>query len=61
VLQRHQPSRSETSCFNRSITSSVKILRRLERIETLPKTQQTAVPKTIDNALELHSLKTATR
>ena len=38
-----------------------KILRRLERIETLPKTQQTAVLKTIDNALELHSLKTGTR
>jgi hypothetical protein len=35
--------------------------RQLERIETLPKTQQTAVLKTIDNALELHSLKTGTR
>ena len=40
---------------------SRKILRRLERIETLPKTQQTAVLKTIDNALELHSLRTGTR
>jgi len=40
---------------------SRKILRRLERIETLPKTQQIAVLKTIDNALELHSLKTGTR
>lgn len=40
---------------------SRRILRRLERIETLPRTQQTAVLKTIDNALELHSLKTGTR
>lgn len=40
---------------------SRKILRRLEQIETLPKTQQIAVLKTIDNALELHSLKTGTR
>ena len=40
---------------------SRKILRRLERIEMLPKTQQTAVLKTIDNALELHTLKTGTR
>jgi transcriptional regulator with XRE-family HTH domain len=40
---------------------SRKILRRLERIEMLPRTQQIAVLKTIDNALELHSLKTATR
>jgi hypothetical protein len=40
---------------------SRRILRRLERIETLPKTQQSAVLKTIDNALELHSLKTGTR
>lgn len=38
-----------------------KILRRLERIETLPRTQQIAVLKTIDNALELHTLKTGTR
>jgi hypothetical protein len=40
---------------------SRKILRRLEQIETLPKTQQSAVLKTIDNALELHTLKTGTR
>jgi len=40
---------------------SRKILRRLEKIETLPRTQQTAVLKTIDNALELHTLKTGTR
>jgi transcriptional regulator with XRE-family HTH domain len=40
---------------------SRKILRRLEQIETLPRTQQTAVLKTIDNALELHTLKTGTR
>ena len=40
---------------------SRKILRRLERIETLPRTQQIAVLKTIDNALELHTLKTGTR
>ena len=40
---------------------SRKILRRLERIETLPRTQQSAVLKTIDNALELHTLKTGTR
>lgn len=40
---------------------SRKILRRLEQIETLPRTQQLAVLKTIDNALELHSLKTGTR
>jgi transcriptional regulator with XRE-family HTH domain len=40
---------------------SRKILRRLEKIETLPRTQQTAVLKTIDNALELHLLKTGTR
>jgi transcriptional regulator with XRE-family HTH domain len=40
---------------------SRKILRRLERIETLPRMQQTAVLKMIDNALELHSLKTGTR
>jgi len=40
---------------------SRKILRRLEKIETLPRTQQTAVLKTIDNALELHTLKSGTR
>jgi transcriptional regulator with XRE-family HTH domain len=40
---------------------SRKILRRLEQIETLPRTQQIAVLKTIDNALELHTLKTGTR
>lgn len=40
---------------------SRKILRRLEKIETLPRTQQIAVLKTIDNALELHLLKTGTR
>jgi transcriptional regulator with XRE-family HTH domain len=40
---------------------SRKILRRLEQIETLPRTQQLAVLKTIDNALELHTLKTGTR
>ena len=40
---------------------SRKILRRLERIEMLPRTQQLAVLKTIDNALELHTLKTGTR
>jgi transcriptional regulator with XRE-family HTH domain len=40
---------------------SRKVLRRLERIETLPRTQQTALLKTIDNALELHSLKTGSR
>lgn len=40
---------------------SRKVLRRLELIETLPRTQQTALLKTIDNALELHSLKTGTR
>lgn len=40
---------------------SRKILRRLEQIETLPKNQQSAVLKTIDNALELHTLKTGTR
>jgi transcriptional regulator with XRE-family HTH domain len=40
---------------------SRKVLRRLERIETLPRTQQIAVLKTIDNALELHTLKTGTR
>ena len=40
---------------------SRKILRRLERIESVPKIQQNAVLKTIDNALELHSLKTGTR
>lgn len=40
---------------------SRKVLRRLERIETLPRTQQTALLKTIDTALELHSLKTGTR
>lgn len=40
---------------------SRKILRRLEKIETLPKAQQVAVLKTIDNALELHTLKTGTR
>jgi transcriptional regulator with XRE-family HTH domain len=40
---------------------SRKILRRLERIEMLPRTQQIAVLKTIDNALELHTLKTGTR
>jgi transcriptional regulator with XRE-family HTH domain len=39
---------------------SRKILRRLEKIETLPRTQQIAVLKTIDNALELHLLKTGT-
>ena len=38
-----------------------KILRRLEKIETLPRTQQIAILKTIDNALELHTLKTGTR
>jgi hypothetical protein len=46
---------------SRSRKPSRKILRRLERIETLPKTQQTAVLKTINNVLELHSLKTGTR
>jgi hypothetical protein len=46
---------------SRARKPSRKILRRLERIETLPKTQQTAALKTIDNALELHSLKTGTR
>lgn len=40
---------------------SRKILRRLEQIETLPRTQQIAVLKTIDTALELHELKTGTR
>ena len=40
---------------------SRKILRRLEQIEQLPRTQQIAVLKTIDNALELHTLKTGTR
>ena len=40
---------------------SRKVLRRLERIGTLPRTQQTALLKTIDTALELHSLKTGTR
>ena len=40
---------------------SRKILRRLERIEMLPRTKQLAVLKTIDNALELHTLKTGTR
>ncbi len=40
---------------------SRKILRRMERIETLPRTQQIALLKTIDNALELQSLKTGTR
>lgn len=40
---------------------SRKILRRLERIETLPRIQQTAVLKMIDNALELHRFKTGTR
>jgi transcriptional regulator with XRE-family HTH domain len=40
---------------------SRKILRRLERIATLPRTQQIAVLKTIENALELHTLKTGTR
>lgn len=40
---------------------SRKILRRLEKIEMLPRTQQIAVLKTIDNALELHTLKTGTR
>ena len=40
---------------------SRKILRRLELIETLPRTQQTAVLKTIDNALELHTLKAGSR
>jgi hypothetical protein len=40
---------------------SRKILRRLERIETLPRTQQIALLKTIDNALELHALKAASR
>jgi len=40
---------------------SRKILRRLERIETLPKTQQIALLKTIDNALELQSFRTGTR
>ena len=42
-------------------TPSREILRRLEKIETLPRTQQIAVLKTIDNALELHTLKTGTR
>lgn len=46
---------------DRTKKPSRKILRRLERIETLPRTQQTAVLKMIDNALELHSLKTGTR
>lgn len=40
---------------------SRKILRRMERIETLPRTQQIAVLKTIDNALELQALKTGAR
>lgn len=40
---------------------SRKILRRLEQIESLPRTQQIAVLKTIDNALELHTLKTSRR
>jgi transcriptional regulator with XRE-family HTH domain len=40
---------------------SRKILRRVEQIEALPRTQQIAVLKTIDNALELHLLKTGTR
>ena len=40
---------------------SRKLLRRLEQIEMLPRTQQIAVLKTIDNALELHTLKTGTR
>jgi transcriptional regulator with XRE-family HTH domain len=46
---------------SRSHKPSRKILRRLELIETLPRTQQSAVLKTIDNALELQSLKTGTR
>ena len=45
----------------RGTKPSRKILRRLEKIETLPRTQQIAVLKTIDNALELHLLKTGTR
>ena len=40
---------------------SRKILRRLEKIETLPRTQQMAVLKTIDNVRELNTLKTGTR
>ena len=40
---------------------SRKVLRRLELIETLPATQQRALLKTIDTALELQSLKTGTR
>jgi transcriptional regulator with XRE-family HTH domain len=40
---------------------SRKILRRLEQIESLPRTQQIAVLKTIDNALELHTLKSGRR
>jgi transcriptional regulator with XRE-family HTH domain len=46
---------------DRTKKPSRKILRRLERIETLPRTEQSAVLKMIDNALELHSLKTGTR
>ena len=46
---------------SRNHNPSRKILRRLELIETLPRTQQSAVLKTIDNALELQSLKTGTR
>ena len=46
---------------SRNHKPSRKILRRLELIETLPRTQQSAVLKTIDNALELQSLKTGTR
>jgi transcriptional regulator with XRE-family HTH domain len=45
----------------RSRAPSRKVLRRLERIETLPKTQQVALLRTIDTALELHSLKSAAR
>jgi hypothetical protein len=46
---------------SRSHKPSRKVLRRLELIETLPRTQQSAVLKTIDNALELQSLRTGSR
>ena len=56
-----QPSGKPAKARKPSSPPNRKVLRRLERIETLPRTQQTALLKTIDTALELHSLKTGTR
>ena len=55
-----QPARRKGKEAN-SQKPSRKILRRLELIERLPAMQQRALLKTIDNAIELHSLKTGTR